>query len=255
MKKITLNDFTWGFELEGLFSQKLVDELENQREYDLELKDDGSVSVESNGEFEPAEYENNNGDMYEINEVAMGVFDRFERLQEYLAKFKNGKNYLSNDTCGLHIHIKPKMKMQLKDMCFDKDFILKIQEYSKLLCAHIGDRVANNHFCQPQFTFRNMFNNYRHKTKYAFMGNHPQGTIEFRFLSACEHKSQNVERFFQYFIEQLNITQARIFAKRTGLKTDLKLEYNPMNFVIYQAPKKINIVENIQYKKTIKICV
>ena len=254
MEKITLNNFTWGFELEGLFSRRLVDFLGDSG-YNLELKDDGSVNIDNTGLFEVAEYENSEDDYCTVHEVALGVFDKFETMQEVLAKFRNGKNYLSNSSCGLHIHIKPKdSRAELKGICFDKELINNLEKYaSSLLCEHIADRVKNNHYCAPEYTFRRLLRRYTSREKYAFMGNHPQGTIEFRFLSACNHKSQNVEKFFQYFVEQLNITQAKVFGKRTGLKTDLEILYNPLSFRIDKAEPRIIIKEDLRYNK--KICV
>jgi hypothetical protein len=36
------------------------------------------------------------------------------------------------------------------------------------------------------------------------MKNHEQGTIEFRFFSACEHRDKNIKMFLSYFIKELN---------------------------------------------------
>jgi len=225
---ITQNDFTFGFELEGAFKQDLINSLWGSG-LDVECKDDCSVNAQTNL-FEPATQtrEDDNGSEYEeeISEVNLGIFDNFSELVKWLKKFKNGTNYVSNSSCGLHIHIKPRendVKMQM----FDENFIDKLQKYAMTLCNCVQDRVKNNHFCMPAESLRQKMQFYRLKTKYAFMGNHPQGTIEFRFFSACEHKTENVKRFFEYFFEEINKVKT-IFSKDFKYKPVIELEYNNM---------------------------
>lgn len=160
MEKITSNNFTWGFELEGHISQDLKDILETERDNgkfnDLELKGDGSVSV-NDRIIDPAYYEYNS-DSYIIEETAIGVFDNLETLKKYLRLFKNGVNYESNKTCGLHIHLKPKEKNEhLKGMIFDKEFITKLENYSKLLCEH--NEIKSDIISDSNLLFREFIKN------------------------------------------------------------------------------------------------
>lgn len=199
---ITDKQFTFGFELEGIFSNGLIEELYDDSSLDFCAKDDGSVSVSNTKGLDLA-YDSE-GEL--VREVNLGIFKSLEGLLAYLKMFENGENYQSNDSCGLHIHIKPKSD-ELRAKIFDRKFIVKLERYAELLCPETRARIVDeqkSYYCKCHYSARGLLQDYRNRTKYLFLRNHPSGTLEFRFFSACEHKLLNVKRFFDYFFEELN---------------------------------------------------
>ena len=95
MKKL---DLSFGFEIEGLFSQKLYDKLETDFGGKVNSSGDGSVSF-GNEQFVKII------NPIDEKEVKVGIFHSVEDLSRCLGYFINGKNYLNNETCGLHLHI------------------------------------------------------------------------------------------------------------------------------------------------------
>ena len=163
---IKLDDFTYGFELEGVFDRDFILSVEKQmlkKKLYLDLKDDSSVNVgniiddngDGNGIDNNLMFDNN--DNY-VSEVNIGVFDKFKDMLALLKMFENGKNYFSDESCGLHIHIKPKEKKKfLRGQIFDSEFIDNLQEYASLLCYDIKENRLNNSYCRKADTFNQKF--------------------------------------------------------------------------------------------------
>jgi len=194
--------FTYGFEIEGAFGCKLLKGLYDdgrKKGYCLDEKEDGSVNV---GVPQVKRYKFEDPD--ELQELGIGIFENLKAMLDVVRHFKNDKNYLQDDSCGLHVHIKPKDDEELKRRIFDYDFIRHLQKWaSDNLCEEIRYRIAHSSFCRPHGGLLNMYTSVNHQAKHVFVGNHPQKTLEFRFFSTCEHKTKNIELFFREFFREL----------------------------------------------------
>lgn len=199
IKKDIRKNFTYGFEIEGRFNKTLCRKVRNN--YRARCKSDGSVDVdvEDFGDYESC--------LWDGEELAIGIFDKFDEMIEVLKWFKNDKNYLQNDTCGIHVHIKPKERKinnLMRCVIGDYDFIQDSQRFAENhLCDEVKHRLSTSSFCRPYKTFSTALHDWRRKKKYAFIGNHPSNTFEFRFFSTCRHKASNIELFFDYFFREL----------------------------------------------------
>jgi len=202
--------FTYGFEMEGAFLTTFLDELyQSKRKLRIskfETKTDGSVDVERL----PSGIKSSAiDDRYQ--ELAIGIFNDFNRMLKVIKLFKNDKNFFQNSSCGLHIHIAPK-STEYRDKICDLDFIRKLQEWSaENLCSHVRSRLRDNHYCEPyslkdKWGFNESYSSFKSGNKYKFIHNHhTYKTFEFRFFSTCKHKEENVEKFFKFFFDTLAI--------------------------------------------------
>lgn len=233
-KKNLKKNFTYGFEIEGRFDEKLCRRI--KREFGINCKDDGSVNVDMRED----------DDNWEGEEFALGVFQSFDKMIRILKWFKNDENYYENYTCGIHVHIKPKEKKinnLLRCMIGDYDFIQNLQNFAKKnLCKETKKRLKTSSYCYPYGSFTTTLREWRGKKKYAFIGNHPLGTFEFRFFSTCKHKIKNIKTFFNYFFAELAKVKAK---KREELDVKIEKKENKIK-------EELKIEEN---DKTIKICV
>ena len=190
--------FTYGFEIEGKFDHKLCRRIE--RIYGTGCKDDGSVDVDTDDW-------NYDCDDWNGEEFAIGIFKSFGGMIRVLKWFKNNENYLENKSCGIHVHIKPKkdkIDNLMRCMIGDYEFIQNLQNFAKNhLCNEVKHRLTSSIFCRPYLTFPTTIREWNGQKKYAFIGNHPIGTFEFRFFSTCEHKVKNITTFFDYFFNEL----------------------------------------------------
>ena len=209
---------TYGFEIEGLFLADLKDKLSNKWAYKL----DGSVSIGTNERIKFAEKNNihcnpssdnfirelnenflrnnNLSNFYNYTELNSPVYNNLPKLLKALSSFEFDKNWLANNSCGIHIHIGFKNDNLKKLDISDFGIISSLQDYaSENLCACVKERIKNNRFCMPyQKNFKDAYLSFKQGEKYSFMGNHSSGTFEFRFFSACKHKDENAKLFFNY---------------------------------------------------------
>lgn len=204
MTKTIYDYFTYGFEIEGLFTKqsirKITENLE-RRKIDIDIKSDGSVSVR------PTKLDI---EYIDERECAIGVFKKFKDMLKAMSFFENDNNYFYDTSCGLHIHIKPiQHHKELKAMILDYNLILNLQSWVKNnLCNCNNNRLLhNNNYCQNYTSFKNAHYSVAHNDKYKFIKNHESGTVEFRFFSPCEHKIDNVSIFFDYLFKILSKTK------------------------------------------------
>ena len=201
--KYNTNNFTYGFEIEGVFATKLWDKIEDLP-LQSELKGDGSVHygeiIHTNGL--PIDTITS-GHEVEIN---VGIFTNIATLGRTLRLFENGKNYWNDDSCGLHLHVKPKRAHKdAEEVFWSLKTIKALQTFAfKELCPCVAKR-KNGYFCRNYSAkFINFFTDWQDREKYRFARRHPSGTIEFRFLAPCEHKADNVKKFLTYMTELLS---------------------------------------------------
>ncbi len=200
------NSLTYGFEIEGAFTKKLISKLQVGN-FHLQTKNDGSIKYSEL----VSQYRQKTGiwntDLLFGNceEITLGVFKKQTDLLKVMKKI-NAKNYYWNGSCGLHLHVKPKRnviwnKHRILDLVFIKD--LQKFAYGNL-CEHVKDRRGNQ-YCKPYKNIENMRNRAFGKDKYSFVRFHEHyKTFEFRFFSPCEHKAKNAELFLNYFVKRLN---------------------------------------------------
>lgn len=232
-----VKQFRFGFEIEGLFYCSLVNELQriaDKKGYDLECKNDSSVDVYPDGRKDEAEkwgiYKDERRD-----EIAIGIFRNFNEMIKALKLFENGKNYLENKSCGLHIHLSTKNN-ELKNRVADYQFIKKLQKWAEEnLCERVKERLVGDYttYCKCYTSFKETYRRWKYQEKYRFLCNHSQGTFEFRFFSPCEHKVVNVKKFFTYFFDELK-------KMGNGKGKIIKLEDNKQQY---------NFVENFKLEK------
>ncbi len=200
---MNLDSFTYGWEIEGIFTKRLLSRLMTGKS-DLVIKTDGSVKYEKLLK----EYRQRTGgddDIYkDKQEITLGVFKEFDGMVKALSLI-NESNHVWDQSCGMHLHIKPKRSLDLmQGRIIDYDFMDKLQKFADSnLCEHIKER-NNNQYCKR-------YNNIQELTwnmvqdKYRFIRLHNQyKTFEMRFLSPCEHKVDNVKKFMAYFVQELN---------------------------------------------------
>lgn len=188
-------DFTFGFEIEGIFSIGLPEKLQK---FSFSRKSDGSVHssdiIDDNRIIR--------GLIDDYTEYNVGIFKNKEDLLNAVRLFENGKNYFMDTSCGLHLHIKPKDE-KIKELFWDLDFISKLENFAfKNLCECQKKRYGNR-FCEVYTNLKYFISDIKNQEKYRFVRNHPSGTLEFRFFSPCPHKAENIEKFLNYMFRLL----------------------------------------------------
>ena len=168
------NQFTYGFEAEGMFSHTLELSIQKQMKdlgEELDQKDDGSVSVKKD--------EGKSGIAYtDDREWAVGVFKGWHSFMDMLKQFTY-PHYIQNDSCGLHIHIAPKgnpnKEQNVKLLMSDRQLINDVQAWAfENLCTHIKGERSTNFYCQKYpkkyVDFRQLWDM---QDKFRFVRNHP----------------------------------------------------------------------------------
>lgn len=195
--KLTLQ---YGFELEGAF-------LNSARKILGVFKGDGSVDVNPPSDVR---FEQCGG-----HEFESPVYPTKRKLFAELAKFKtstdkgNGKgfNHFWNYTAGLHFNISaktPKMNQMLMQLTGNWDFIQQLQDYALTFCEHQKYRLQyKSGYCQRYQNERAVIQSFQGGSKSVFLRYHPENRLEFRFLSPCEHKLDNVKKTLAFLVEYL----------------------------------------------------
>lgn len=201
--------FTYGFELEGVFSQDL--NIEGHLGYD------GSVHI-GDGEFDFVEYDG--------REYRSDVFHSLGGMLEQLRIFTSSV-YASNDTCGLHIHIKPKNEAG-KKLC---NAIASREGLNLVAETHIKiskmDRWQNRRRCSEgckkyarpyDISDPSLGLEWKARAKYREVRNHPQGTYEFRLFSPQGSVEEREKRIISFFTELFEAVE------KLKLKSQIKVQ-------------------------------
>ncbi len=232
------NEFTWGYELEGRFTKEICDTLKDTKDYyngkyGVSTHYDSSVMLP---------IPNLNWLNKDYTEIILGIFQDFETMIKTFEYFKEGKNYLQNETCSLHVHIKNKNGRNDHCKVGDKDLLRKAENFAfTKLCKETRKRKTNK-YCQSYYIKGG--ENWERRKKYSFIRNHPSGTLEFRFFSSC-HKKKNIIKFFKFFFNELEKVE----------------NYKKGNFIIQNTNKlesinnyfKLQNLENEKFKTNYKL--
>lgn len=200
----SVNDLTFGVEIEGLFSGRLASKIRRQQPR-AEIKYDGSVRFSYNVEDQARQ--NFAGGLANAREIATEVMD-YNKTKKFLDLFDE-TNYRFNETTGLHIHIgttdRRNMK-KLQAMVCNYKFIRSLQKMAKRdYCECQTSRsTGNQHYFRDYTNSDRLIREYKMEEKYRFCRFHPSGTIEFRFLRPCNHRTENVKKLIKEVLKYLN---------------------------------------------------
>lgn len=193
------DSFTYGFEIEGVFTKSLIKNL--KKKWQCDEKTDGSVrthAILSNVNTRHVLAER-------TQEINVGIFEKQDDLFTAL-KMVNGRTHFFNDSCGLHLHIRPKTNIEvIQRRVIDLEFIKKVEKFAHdNLCEHVKAR-RNNQYCSVHKGLKATRYDFQVREKYRFIRLHPHyNTFEMRFFSPCEHKVKNIKTFLDYFISELS---------------------------------------------------
>jgi hypothetical protein len=205
---------SYGFELEGAFSQEAIDKIKGV------FKHDGSVTVEHDDI--PFTW-GSTDDCDAPEEFESPVFNSSAKLLDCLNKFTEA-NHSANYTCGLHLHVgvlrgthedsylyRQRCEKLWGAFC-NMDFVNTLYQAAVGFCKCQKTRLiegdwAHNYF-KRQTSAKDLIYDMREQNKYRFMHFHSQGTIEFRFIAPCEHKAENVAKVLDYVHSYLSATSS-----------------------------------------------
>lgn len=159
-------------------------------------------------------------------EYASKKFTKIEDMLKELAMFKSEKRkptHIWNRTCGLHLHIgkKPTNKISYKQIwnaTANMDFLRTLYEQAGNWCTCQRKRLFrdDDHYYAMFKNPIDLIETYQHQyplrtwrnegpnEKFRFLRFHEDfKTLEFRFLSPCEHKVGNVERLISSLTDYL----------------------------------------------------
>jgi hypothetical protein len=231
---IKKNDFTYGVEIEGAITRNLHRKLmATLPEYvNIDYESDGSA-MSSHSTTIISQLDSPL--QTHLQEVKLGIFEKYNDLINAVACFENGVNYGTDFSCGLHIHIKPKgtIKQQtiMKNRIMDMKLITKLQNFAENLSPVIKERlIRRGSWCHEYKGLNDTRYQLRISDKCRFMRQHDEyGTLEFRFFSPYNNKLNDIKHFFDYFFELLNDKKLKKKVKKVVIKpADLKkdLHYN-----------------------------
>lgn len=252
-----LEQLTFGFEIEGVYKSGMDKVLRFQGNF----VSDGSVN-RLNPQWEcqliPRDYQCRNCIMdstrrrVEIycpehharyhregsvsTEYATQIFQSLPEALDVLKKF-NKKNYTWNETCGLHFHIGIKGDPQrawrkLFATTSNAKFISELHEQALKWCDCQNKRLMNtdrNRYYMPYQNNRELIlANKGNPTKYRFLNFHSKyHTLEFRFLSPCEHKVKNVNKLINTLTAYLgrteNVNRYALVSTETIRRPDMEI--------------------------------
>lgn len=233
-----LNKLTYGFEIEGVFRNSLASKLKqggrfvhdgsvdittemlvdmgiaHQQELqtiprvtdceDCIMNDDGSVADYCN-----AHHSNYRCEGQLAQEYASSVFSNFDEALQQLSLFKLPE-YNWHYTGGLHIHIGIKNDdvKKLWSAASNIQFMKKLHGRALKWCTHQRERLLSTSRGDRYYKFWDnpdtLIDDTLSGKKYKFVRFHQTwNTIEFRFLSPCEHKEQNFKNLMEYLTQYL----------------------------------------------------
>ncbi len=237
-----LQSFTFGFEIEGYFHNNLKTDLPENSFLNGSWHEDGSVHI-SDIRWRANELLRTRANSLDTTEEELRgrncsteysspVFEDFETFHQTLQAFKFNENYIANDSCGLHVHVKQK-----PDALFERSLLtsrhgqkfmytaaLTLAKKMKLQ-TQIARLTGKAKYCMPyKYEDTRLLNaEWKNHEKYRFVRNHPQGTMEFRFFSPLGKKDEYVHAFFDK-LEKFTREVRRTDCNEINLKSSLSLK-------------------------------
>lgn len=203
-----LDQFTWGFELEGVFSTRLLSLLPEGGDF----KSDGSVRDESIRDRIDIIYRRE-GNSEPHHEYASPIFNTYGEMIAALSIFYSDPTlYASNISCGLHIHVKgkPGVGRLYQAQIFGMETLGLMQDFAMTKMGTTQkNRFSESVYCHrysevENYQIRDLKHRIDHNEKYRFVRNHPSGTAEFRFFSpVLKSTVEKVNLFFEFFAETI----------------------------------------------------
>lgn len=265
-----LEKLSFGFEVEGMFKDGMMKNLNGKGRF----VSDGSVSINPDFEAQliPEDFNcsycfrNSNNIIVEYcsahhaiyrregrpsTEYESSIYTDLDKCLNDLKKF-TPTTHVWNETCGLHFHIGNKQALkinpktgQLKNnklfgLVSNLQYLKELIEASLTWCACQKSRMENTNrrtrYYQMYPDSRNLIQSARGRSeKYRVVRFHLEyNTLEFRFLSPCEHKVQNVINLLNHLTTYLGRNES------IHRETEITLEAEPiiLNLIKNFSPNK-----------------
>ncbi len=253
MTKNIQDRLTFGFEIEGHFRDtlgKLVGEFKtdgsvggiNENFKSYVTANDSCPECNGSGRYddEDCEYCSGTGSSNErrilAEEYASRIFQNLEDCLEELAVF-NDQSHDWNETCGLHLHVglkdrKISDRQKLANVVANFEFINELQTRAKTFCSCQKTRLnARSSYYTAYKDTKGVRDNFL-RNKYQFVHYHlDYGTLEFRFLSPCEHKVENVRQTVKLLCQYLE-SKTEQHTKQTVDVAKLKPAHKVVELVV-----------------------
>jgi hypothetical protein len=195
---------TYGFEIEGVFTKELIDELliySSQENINVNTKGDGSVNWSG---LSRQCIEITANAPHNSTELNIGIFNSRKKMLDCLDMFRNGKNYFCDNSCGLHIHLGLKNSVS-GDKLANYTSYKAVHELQKACSENeILKARLSNHFCKQFGRFDAFQKEWVCSSKYRIINNHYQGTIEMRVFSPQilpEERHIQLEKILSAFVK------------------------------------------------------
>ena len=177
--------------------------------------DEECLPCYSDDEYHEMSCEDCDGDTEEGNrasEFASPVYEDIDEALTELSKF-NSETHAYNETCGLHFHIgakNEKWQRQLWQLVGNMDLLERLHNEALGYCKCQKDRTLSqldpnlqrSRFCEKTKTPLSLVMDFKNSQKYRFVRFHNEyKTLEFRFLSPCKHKVENVKKLLNTLLD------------------------------------------------------
>lgn len=184
----------------------------------------------------------------EAKEYASPVYRSLDGLQNHMNKFSEDK-HAWNDSCGLHFHVSTKEEKDWKkfwNAVANLDLLSALHKQATTWCECQRKRLLYSDdqyysFWHNPYSFNSCFNkkypardfHTDMNTKFKFMRFHDEDdhsngkppTLEFRFLSPCKHKTENVEKLLSFLTDYLGSDETvETFAEALNQPNKVTLE-------------------------------
>lgn len=184
------------------------------------------------------------------SEFASPVYEDLNTALEQLSLF-NSNTYAFNETCGLHFHIgakNEKWQKQLWQLVGNYDLLERLHTEALTYCrcqkkrtlSQLDPNLGRSRFCEKTKSPLSLIFDFKGSTKYRFVRFHKEyKTLEFRFLSPCQHKIENVKKLIDTLLDFATSSEA---IKEIGQAEtrDTKKETLELTF----SPRKAEEVEH-----------
>lgn len=228
-----------GIEFEGAYKRDIINFLEQDRL--LEVTTDGSVSIEDL-----------DSDIYAPYEVKTKPLNS-KQLASIIRSFKvmeNNKNYVINESCGLHFHIS--LNKSYQAYCQRIEFYNDMYNFFKNKYPRIFNARSGNQYCRAelrdyerQSQFNRASGDRYHIVNYSLEGDRHIPTIEIRFYGG---RYASIKGLYQVIKQTIDIIGKHTKIDRTI--SDYKEEHQE---VCHFLPVDIDALKSVELNKSVDI--